>query len=224
MKSTLEKIVFVLVALLCLLGVYFSRTDLNFFEKTYIREDGLIEWLTVLGLALGAFICFYRSRVLAPFRDKIFLWALIFQGLVFVFGVGEEISWGQRLIGFDVPSFFAEHNAQRETNIHNMIVSGKSVNRILFGLILGITIGFYFVVAPILYSKVDRVKEIINRFAIPIPKLAHVLAYVALFVAVQLIPGKRSGEILEFGGVWIFILMIYNPLNREVFSRKSFER
>jgi hypothetical protein len=33
---------------------------------------------------------------------------------------GEEISWGQRLLGWQAPRFFAAHNAQGETNLHNL--------------------------------------------------------------------------------------------------------
>lgn len=32
----------------------------------------------------------------------------------------EEISWGQRLIGFEEPQFWAEHNAQSEFTFHNL--------------------------------------------------------------------------------------------------------
>lgn len=106
----------------------------------------------------------------------------------------------------------------------NIVVAGKSVNRVLFGLVLGLIIGLYFLVAPVLYNKVEKVKVFVNRFAIPVPRLPHILCYAALLAMVQFIPGTRASEILEFGGVWIFILMIYHPLNREVFSRKTLDR
>lgn len=207
MKSTLEKVVLAAVVIVCLLGLYHSLTDLTFFEKRYLREDGFIEWLTVIGLMLGAFICFYRSRVLSPFRDKIFVRALILQSFLFVLFVGQEISWGQRLL-----------------NLGSLASTDKSINRVLFGLTLGVIVGFYFLIAPVLYNKMEGVKVFVNRFAIPVPRLIHILCYVALLAMVQFIAGKHSGEILEFGGVWIFLLMIYHPLNREVFSRKTLDR
>jgi hypothetical protein len=33
---------------------------------------------------------------------------------------GEEISWGQRLIGWQTPEWLASENAQGETNLHNL--------------------------------------------------------------------------------------------------------
>ncbi len=33
---------------------------------------------------------------------------------------GEEISWGQRLLGFETPEAFKEINVQDEFNLHNL--------------------------------------------------------------------------------------------------------
>ncbi len=41
-------------------------------------------------------------------------------GLVMVFVAGEEISWGQRLIGFATPDALMDINAQEEFNLHNI--------------------------------------------------------------------------------------------------------
>ncbi|MFP6684682.1 MAG: hypothetical protein VB934_08220 [Polyangiaceae bacterium] len=37
------------------------------------------------------------------------------------FVAGEELSWGQHLIGFQPPTFFVDHNLQGETTAHNLI-------------------------------------------------------------------------------------------------------
>ena len=42
-------------------------------------------------------------------------WAL----LMFVF-MGEEISWGQRILGFGTPEVLMEINHQQEFNLHNI--------------------------------------------------------------------------------------------------------
>jgi hypothetical protein len=69
---------------------------------------------------------------------------MVLMGLVFVFGAGEEISWGQRILNIESSEFFVKHNAQREINIHNLIVNGKKINKIIFGTSLGVCIGAYF--------------------------------------------------------------------------------
>ncbi len=46
----------------------------------------------------------------------------IWLGLIFValfFILGEEISWGQQMFGWGTPQWFARHNVQDETNLHN---------------------------------------------------------------------------------------------------------
>lgn len=179
MKSTLEKVVFVLVVALVVVGLYASRTELSFLDNK------LHEWLTWIGLGLGAFICFYRSRVLSPFRDKVFVSALIVQGVLFLAAILEKN---------------------------------------FFGVWLTIATAIYFVVMPALFSNIKKLEELFNRVALPIPRLVHLLSYLSLLVVVYYLTGENPAELAKFGGVWIFILMIYNPLNREVFSRKTFDR
>lgn len=214
-----------------MLGVYYSRTDLAYFEKKLVVEDGIIEYLTVLALFMCGFLCFYRASILGPFKKNLFIISLIGMGFVFVFGVGEEISWGQRLIGFKTPEFFLKYNTQGEFNFHNLRFGGGTptdkgfrVNRIIFGTGLGIAVAIYFLILPVLYRKKESVKSLINRLALPLPRNYHILAYLLLFGLVQLIPTPKKGEILEFGGCWIFLLMMFEPLNREIFSRKLEKR
>ena len=221
---TLEKVSYVLVLIAAIIGVVSSNTNLLWYEGFYVKEDGIIEWLTVLGLFLGAVVCFYRASILRPFRGALFVICTVFLGLLFLFGLGEEISWGQRIFDIKSSEFFLQNNSQGETNIHNLIVSGKKINKIVFGTILGILIGIYFLILPFLYRKFEKVKNLVDKFAIPLPKYFHIAAYLVLVGLTELIAGGKKGEILEFGGVWIFVLMTFSPYNRDLFSRKSFER
>ena len=227
-KVILEKLSFVIVFTICILGVYFSRTDLAYFEGVYVREDGFIEWLTVLALFIGIVVNVYRVNILSPFRGRRFLFGLYFMALIFFFGLGEEISWGQRiyesLFDFKVPSFFLKYNSQGEMNIHNLRFSGVKLNKLIFGLFLGLFIVFYFLILPFIYRKKESVKNWIDSFAIPIPHHYHVAAYLFLALLAEGIAGGKKGEILEFGGCWIVLLMSFQPLNRQIFSRKSLKR
>lgn len=214
-----------------LLGIYFSRTDLSYFEKVFVVEDGIVEYLTVLALAMSGFLCFYRAIILRPFKQPLFLICLFLMSSVFIFGVGEEISWGQRIIGFKTPEFFLKYNTQGEFNLHNLSFGGGTpgnkgfrVNRIIFGTGLGIAVAIYFLVLPVLYRKKKRIKNLINKMAMPLPRNYHIIAYLILFGLIHFIPTPKRGEILEFGGCWIFLLMMFEPLNREVFSRRLEKR
>jgi hypothetical protein len=219
---------FIFVFTLCLLGVYYSQTDLTFFEGKYVREDGPLEWLTVVALTVGSFLCFYRARILAPFRHRKFILGLYLLSAMFFFGLAEEISWGQRIwqawFDFKVPAFFIKYNSQQEMNFHNLRFGGMKINKIIFGTCLGIGIVFYFLILPFIYRKKESVKNFVDSWALPLPKLYHIFAYISLAIIAEFIAGGKKGEILEFGGSWIVLLMIFEPFNREIFSRKSFER
>lgn len=222
--KTLEKISFIIVFLFIIVGVGLSHYDLKKYNDWYVREDGLIEWLTVVALLLGCFVSIYRARILRPFRGLTFQLCLFFLAGLFFFGAGEEISWGQRIFEWKSPAFFAFNNSQGETNLHNLVVGGVKLNKLIFGLLLGIGVVFYFLILPFLYRKKEGVQRIIDAMAIPIPRWFHVIAYVTLAILAEFIAGHKKGEILEFGGCWIFFLMFMEPFNRRIYSRFTLER
>jgi hypothetical protein len=96
--------------------------DAGTFES-WMREDGWAEWATFAGfLAAGAL--FFRSAGgvdLERKRDRrLAQVVLVLLGLFCVFVAGEEISWGQRLLGLTPPDAFLESNYQQELNLHNL--------------------------------------------------------------------------------------------------------
>ena len=173
-------------------------------------------------------MCIYRARILSPFRNKRFIFCLYFTAFVFFFGLMEEISWGQRiwtaLFDFRVPEFFQKYNSQGETNIHNLYFGDFKINKIIFGTCLGIFIVFYFLILPVLYRKVESVKEKVDTWGLPLPRIYHIIAYICLALLAEAVGGGKKGEVLEFGGSWIVLLMLFEPYNRDIFSRKMLDR
>jgi hypothetical protein len=222
--KTSEKIIFPLIFLLVLIGVGLSHYRLEWYEGIYVREDGPIEWLTFLPLVMGFFLCWYRASILKPFRSKTFYCSLLFLGLVFLFGAGEEISWGQRIFDWKSSQFFMQNNTQMETNLHNLFIGSFKFNRVIFGTTLGILIGFYFIILPLLYRKFEKIKLMVDSFALPLPKVFHIIFYIVLVSFVAFTKSEKKGELLEFGGCWIFLMMTFRPYNRQIFSRVSFQR
>ena len=87
-------------------------------------EDGSIEWLSAICSSalssFGFFVVAWRSRFLRErperwIRAMTLAWAV----LMFMF-FGEEISWGQRLLGIETPGWMSTINRQKETNLHNI--------------------------------------------------------------------------------------------------------
>ena len=86
-------------------------------------EDGFIEWVAAAALLLGSGFCaLWARRLLASPRPRNWLRLLAAAGFAVLFFVMamEEISWGQRLIGFATPEGIAAQNWQGEFNLHNL--------------------------------------------------------------------------------------------------------
>lgn len=85
----------------------------------FAREDGVFEYLTAVYLLITS-IVFVASCFL--FRKSSGLLKLSYMGLALLFflGAGEEISWGERIFGWDDHNFIRERNVQGELTIHNL--------------------------------------------------------------------------------------------------------
>jgi hypothetical protein len=87
------------------------------------REDRVFEWASFVLFAAGGILALVNATRL--FRSGRRWYGLIYigAGLLFLFVAGEEISWGQRVFGWQTPQEIAEINRQGETNLHNMPIS-----------------------------------------------------------------------------------------------------
>lgn len=217
-RENIEYSLFVFVGFHVLLGLLLSFVNFKYFEGNYTVEDGVIEWLSVDALLLSAGLMISRIYRIRLTKGWPFLVTLILFTCLFVFGAGEEISWGQRIFNIESSDFFKANNAQHETNIHNLVVSGKKVNKIIFGTFLGICVATYFLILPVLFHKYEKIKKLVNRWALPIPRVRHIVAYLILFALCSIMPSPKRGEILEFGGTFIFFILILFPVNREIYD------
>lgn len=111
------------------------------------REDGPIEWATVLALLALAFMV-GKALITPPSNlPKSYLvlgWSLV---ALSIFGAGEEISWGQRVFGFQTGETMKALNYQQETNLHNLIPALAFNGLIIFALGLG------FILIPLLWHR-----------------------------------------------------------------------
>lgn len=218
-----EVAMFTFVFTVVLLGFYAAHVDHEFFKTVYTIEDGLVENLGFLALLVGSFVCWFRIYKLKNTKSRWFLICTAILGTLFFFGAGEEISWGQRVFNTSSSEFFTANNSQGETNLHNLQItleSGKKIklNKVIFGTGLGIFIALYMLVMPTLFRRKQKVKDFINSWAIPVPRPIHIIAYVILFVIVTATPSHKKGELVEFGGVFIFLLITLFPENQRNFQ------
>lgn len=186
-----------------------------FFDDVYAVEDGLVETATALFLLicspilLGAALRLWRKGR----HGAAALTA--FYGLLFFVAAGEEISWGQRIFGWQTNDFFLQNNKQHETNLHNLVIGGFDVNKILFGATLTIVTLIYLLVLPPLYRRVEWIRRLVDALVIPVPGLRHsVLAIVASLV-VAAMDQNRKWEVYELVFSMLMVSIFLLPQNRE---------
>jgi hypothetical protein len=177
-----------------------------------------VEWITVLGLLLGAAVCFTRIVQFRKLRSWLFLSITALLGLVLFFGAGEEISWGQRLLGIQSPEYFKQNNLQGETNFHNLMLGDFKVNKWIFSIFLTVFLGIYILVIPFLYRTKKWMQNFVTYCGIPLPKAVHIISFIILFLLTELIPNGKRAEILEGGTALLLFLIIRFPANKHTFE------
>lgn len=218
--SITEKVILILVAAMLVAGYILFYTNRAAFDK-YVEEDGIVEWLTVLGLMCGCIVCVARYIQLRKFKSGWFLFVTIALAIMLFFVSGEEISWGQRILGIKSSEFFKEKNSQGETNLHNLVVDGVKLNKIIFSIGLIVIMGLYLVVVPVLYRYSKKLSLFINRSAVPVPRAYQVITILLVFIITSLLPHEKKAEMLEAGIGLLFFLIIQYPANTGAFRKLS---
>ena len=216
--TRIEKIAFLFLALTFAFGIYFAQTDENYFVSNFVKEDGVIESMTAFLLFCSSILMF--SRFFKQFNQHKTLWKIgVFSiALVFFFGAGEEISWGQRIFGIESSEYFSENNAQGETNLHNMVINGKKINKIVFSQLLTLVLLVYLIILPIIYKKMEWTKKLVDSFGVPIVHWQHTLAFIICTLLLLFIGSEKKWELYELAFSVIFLLIFLNPFNKWIYK------
>lgn len=215
----IERTVFIFTALLFGIGIVLAFVNPAYFHRSYINEDGLLEWLTAMGLFTVTAVCSSRLRQnfrILNNRQKFVLLAL---AILAVLGGLEELSWAQRLLAIDSPGFFSRHNVQNEINFHNLELFGANLaSWILPKTLLAIFLVYLCIITP-LYHRSARHRQIIDSWSIPIPQRYQWISYFVIIIVVEgmlyLLADRlsRRGELTEFAVTMITALNIIYPAN-----------
>lgn len=99
---------------------------LSFLVFGWPPHEGPIEKCQAILFLLSALICIISITIINQMtfssgtRKKI-IFSLIAMSASFIYIFGEEISWGQRIFGWNSFGIFKEYNFQQETNTHNFL-------------------------------------------------------------------------------------------------------
>ncbi len=217
--TSTEILGFAFLIILYALGIYFANTDPIYFRNTYAREDGFVEYATAVMLFCISILSF--SRLVKFWNTKPALWKLGVAGmaLIFLFGAGEEISWGQRIFDIESSEYFIKNNAQHETNLHNMVVGETKINKLIFSQLLTLVLVIYLIILPILYRKYDAIKNLVDKFAVPLPRWKFTIAFLLATALINLIPSDKKWEVYELAFGVIFLLIFLNPFNKYIYEK-----
>ena len=91
-------------------------TKPEYFNNTCTGEDQTVEYGTAIMLLCVSLLCLFRLFTMSKGKSITWKIGVFLFSLLFLFGAGEEISWGQRIFGIESGEYFMQNNAQKETN------------------------------------------------------------------------------------------------------------
>lgn len=160
-----------------------ARTNESAYEHL-VQEDRFVEWLTVAFFLAAAAVGGMRAH-----RTR-----SLFDGLVALFCIaaaGEEVSWGQRFVGFTPPDVFLANNAQQEANLHNLFEAFGQPKWTLIGLLAA-----YGVLLPLSY-RILRTRQVAERLRMTPPPWGLVPWYAVAIALLIAYPVRFTGEWVE---------------------------
>lgn len=145
-------------------------------------EEGLMETGTIVFFficALIAGVALRANRATLRRAERVFL--VVFIIIMFV-GIGEELSWGQRIGGWDVPEVIAAERGgliqagHEDTALHNLSFKSRylrvSVGGMLFGIVLIAALAAHGIWLPIAHRKGERFATwLVKRTGVFVPPL-----------------------------------------------------
>jgi hypothetical protein len=182
-------------------GIFFIFNESTI--NSLCREDGLYENLSAIFFLLSSivfFITYIKTEgielgFLRTKRNVFFLFAAI----IFFIGFGEEISWGQRIIGFSTPAWLKAINVQSEFNFHNILSGERSP---LSSKKPGVDMFFnlfwfcYGLVLPVLNRFSNMAKRFIEKLKFPVIPLYLGCFFLIIYLTAKLIRLIYSADLV----------------------------
>lgn len=200
-----------------------------------VKEDGPFEnagALMFLTTSVLFFMLFFSKNKFYKAEDREYFSSyfrrtfFLLLGLLFFVLLGEEISWGQRIIGFETPEGIEERNIQDEFNFHNLDIfhlrgedkvrktgikawfTAKKIFVYVFIL--------YLFIIPLIVKYIEPIKNLAKQFYFPVPKIELGILFILnilLFKACKPLSDGTTGmlrglaEVEEFNFALILLML-----------------
>ncbi len=210
----IDRALMALIAVVLAASVVIYFVNPTYFWSTFAAEDKLVEYGTAFFLLVSCVVLALNARSLSGKGLRVAALLTLLYALIFFLAAGEEVSWGQRIIGWESGEFFQQHNKQAETNLHNLMVGDVHLTKSLFGPVLTFCILLYLVVLPLLYTRSTRIAALADRLAVPVPWLRHGIIAIIASVIIAMIDVQRKWEVYELVFSLLTVSVFLLPQNR----------
>lgn len=211
----IDKALMAAIAATLAAAIVISLWDKVFFYEVFAAEDGLFEYGTAVFLFISGIVLARHCGSLFARGRRLGAALTVLYALLFFFAAGEEISWGQRIFGWESSEYFVENNHQAETNLHNMVVGGVHLAKVVFGHALTLTLLTYLLILPMVYGRLSWLDRLVDALAIPVPQKRHALAALVSTLVIVVIVAQRKWEIYEFTFSLMALGIFLLPQNRD---------
>ncbi len=130
-------------------------------------EDLVGEWAQTYFFLAAAVLA-----VVVAIRPTHYRWFFALLALACSYVFLEEISWGQRIIGFDTPDFLKSRNLQGEANVHNLFTGPhKTLLKDLISVAVALALFGYGLLYPLFKKLGLRIALWFDRIGVAAPPL-----------------------------------------------------
>lgn len=119
---------------LCVAYTVFEHGWLGFPPYVY-EEDGILETATAILLLVSVVGFGLCARIAAAAGRRAAAAILATMAVLCFLFMMEELSWGQRIFGWDTPEGIERINAQNETNLHNVFQGANQLFRLVVAIV-----------------------------------------------------------------------------------------
>ncbi|MBI4536236.1 MAG: hypothetical protein HY708_08150, partial [Ignavibacteriae bacterium] len=203
---------FVVVLVSTIIGLVYVVLGARVFSDAQLMminlEDGIIEYATALLFLSCSFISAYLAYSFRYRTTHVFSYLVL--GVGFFLCFGEEISWGQGLLGLKTIDVMAAYNVQNENNLHNLM--GYFADHIFI-----FSVFVYGCVLPVLKHSFAFFRKLFGFIGIPIPSPGLAVGFLIIsmihswtvYELVAPMPFLRIAELREFLTAIGFSVLMY---------------
>lgn len=174
-----------------------ARVDKGFY-RFLLEDDGPVEWAQfacfIVASLAAAGVAFQRFR--AGFKWQALLFVVFTLGMFVI--AGEEIAWGQRLLGLETPAELEAVNLQGEITWHNIVGVLGVVNIVMMLVGLGGAAAYWLNKR----LRVERYWDLANYLFVPPFFLTACFWIIFLYRLFRLVIWRDSGFTITKFGEW----------------------